>query len=110
MATPLDAISREHEQVLGQLSLLRTASLCLRMAALKPRSVVRDKGIDHLAKVLGFFDKELRLHFRREEELLFPALEKHIGLSDLLDEVDTVMGLAAGIGFGKLCDSLDCTW
>ncbi|MBI4186844.1 MAG: hemerythrin domain-containing protein [Chloroflexi bacterium] len=76
----VDIIKREHQQAEERVSLLRAASLCLRLGNLTPGSPVRDKGIDHLGKVLDFFDKGLKLHFRREEEVLFPALEKHTGV------------------------------
>lgn len=78
--TPLDVLRREHDRILENLDLLRAASLCLKLGTLKPQSPIRDKGIGHLAKVLDFFDKDVGLHFRREEAVLFPALEKHIGV------------------------------
>ncbi len=78
--SPLAILEREHERTLETLSLLRGASLCLKLGALKPGTPIREKGIDHLSKVLDFFEKDLGLHFRREEEVLFPALEKHIGV------------------------------
>ena len=77
--TTLDILKREHDRALDNLGLLRGASLCLTLSNLTPQSVVREKGIEHLSKVLDFFDKDLALHFRREEEALFPALEKHLG-------------------------------
>ena len=77
--TPLDILKREHDRVLENLGLLRGASLCLKLSNLTPQSVIREKGIEHLSKVLDFFDKDVGLHFRREEEALFPVLEKHIG-------------------------------
>ncbi len=78
--TPLDILKREHDRILDNLSLLRGASLCLTLGNLTPQSVIREKGIEHLSKVLDFFDKDVGLHFRREEEVLFPALEKHFGV------------------------------
>ena len=77
---PLEVLRREHDRTLGKISLLRAASLCLKLGAASPGSPIWDKGVDHLAKVLDFFDKDIGLHFRREEEVLFPALEKHLGL------------------------------
>lgn len=77
--SPLDVLKREHDRGLNALDLLRGASLCLKLGSLTPDSPVREKGLDHLAKVLDFFDGDLALHFRREEEVLFPALEKHVG-------------------------------
>ncbi|MDP6501527.1 MAG: hemerythrin domain-containing protein [Dehalococcoidales bacterium] len=78
--TPLESIRREHERVLDNIGLLKAAGLCLKLGTLTADSPVWGKGIDHLAKVLDFFDKDVGLHFRREEELLFPALEKHLGV------------------------------
>jgi len=78
--TLLDVLKREHDQVLESLSLLRAASLCLRLGNITPESAVKDKGIEHLSKVLDFFDTVVRLHFRREENVLLPALEKHFGV------------------------------
>jgi hemerythrin-like domain-containing protein len=78
--TPLNILKREHDRVLENLGLLHGASLCLKLGTLTPGSAVQDRGIDHLAKVLDFFDKDVALHFRREEEVLFPALEKHLGV------------------------------
>ncbi|MDP2729548.1 MAG: hemerythrin domain-containing protein [Dehalococcoidales bacterium] len=75
----VDVLKRDHDRVLETLRLLRGANLCLKLGTLTPQSAIRERGIEHLAKVLDFFDKDLKLHFRREEEILFPALEKHIG-------------------------------
>ncbi len=55
-------------------------NLCLRLGNLTPQSAIREKGTEHLSKVLDFFDKDVGLHFRREKEILFPALEKHLGV------------------------------
>ncbi len=78
--TPLDILKREHDRVLENLGLLRGASLCLKLGTLTSGSAIREKGTEHLSKVLDFFDKDVGLHFRREEEVLFPALEKHLGV------------------------------
>lgn len=79
IATPLDVLRREHERVLEQLNVLQAATLCLRVSSSVPQSPVRDNGINNLNKVIDFFDKEVKSHFQREEEVLFPAIEKHIG-------------------------------
>ncbi len=78
--TALDVLRREHERALENIGLLRAASLCLKLGTLTPNSPVWDKGLDHLTKVLDFMDTDVRLHFRREEDVLFPALEKHFGV------------------------------
>lgn len=77
--TPLDVLQREHDRVLETLGLLRAASLCLKLGTLSFQSQIWDKGVGHLEKVLDFFDKDVGLHFQREEEVLFPALDAHIG-------------------------------
>jgi len=78
--TPLDILKREHNRILENLGLLHGASLCLTLGNLTPQSAIREKGTEHLSKVLDFFDKDVGLHFRREKEILFPALEKHLGV------------------------------
>lgn len=78
--SPLAILEREHERALETLGLLRGANLCLKLGMSKPGTPLQERGIDHLSKVLDFFDKDLGLHFRREEAVLFPALEKHIGV------------------------------
>ncbi len=77
---PLDVIKREHKRVLDNIGLLRAASLCLQLSTLTSGSAIRGKGTEHLSKVLGFIDTDVRLHFRCEEEVLFPALEKHFDI------------------------------
>lgn len=78
-AEPLEILKREHTRVLESLGLFRAAGLCLKLGELAPTSAIRDKGIDHLRKVLDFFDGDVGLHFRREEEVLFPEMEKRLG-------------------------------
>ena len=78
---PLEALRREHQEAQRQLGLLRGAGLCLRAAAsgggeAQEASV---KGQSTLEKALSFLEGELKDHFRREEEGLFPALEEKIG-------------------------------
>ncbi len=78
--SPLAIVEREHERALEMLGLLRGAGICLKMGTNKGEAPIRERGLEHLAKVLGFFEKDLGLHFRREEEVLFPSLEKHLGV------------------------------
>lgn len=80
VGTSLDVLQREHDRVLENIGLLRAASLCLKLGALAPDSPIWEKGIDHLSKILDFFDKDVRLHFLREEKALFPSLERHLGV------------------------------
>ncbi|MEE8414213.1 MAG: hemerythrin domain-containing protein, partial [Dehalococcoidales bacterium] len=77
--TALDVLKREHERALDNIGLLHAASLCLNLGSRTPGSVITENWLDHLAKVLVFFEKDIGLLFRREEELLFPALEEHLG-------------------------------
>lgn len=78
-ATPLGTLLRDHEKVLEKLNVLQAASLCLRVSAQASPSPIRDNGINNLTKVIEFFDKELKTHFQQEEEIFFPAIEKHVG-------------------------------
>lgn len=80
--SPLDLLTREHESTLKWLGLLRTATLWLRAggkaseAGLVP---VLERGCSSLNRVVEFFETDLRRHFQREEQFLFPALEKRFG-------------------------------
>ena len=76
---PLEVLRKEHDRALDKIGLLRAASLCLKLGS-TTGSAIWDKGIDHLAKVTEFIDKEIALHFHREEAVLFPMLEKHLGV------------------------------
>ncbi len=76
---PLEVLRREHDRAQERIALLRAASLCLKLGSTTTGSPIWGKGTDHLAKVVEFIDKDVRLHFRREEEVLFPVLEKHLG-------------------------------
>ncbi|OGO35732.1 MAG: hypothetical protein A2147_06620 [Chloroflexi bacterium RBG_16_57_8] len=77
--SPADILKRDHDHALEIVGLLHGAGLCLKLAAMTPGTPLEERGTDHLVKVLEFFDRDLRLHFRREEDVLFPALEKHLG-------------------------------
>ncbi|MBI4285730.1 MAG: hemerythrin domain-containing protein [Chloroflexi bacterium] len=77
--TALDLLKREHDQATEQLNMLWGATLCIRLWASTPQAPIQEKGVVNVGKVLDFFDTKLRLHFRREEEVLFPLIEKHIG-------------------------------
>jgi hemerythrin-like domain-containing protein/DNA-directed RNA polymerase subunit RPC12/RpoP len=89
--SPLEVLRREHDRAQEKIALLRAASLCLKLGAATTGSPIWGKGVDHLAKVVEFIDKDVRLHFHREEVVLFPVLEKHLGTEKsptrlLLDE------------------------
>ena len=93
VAGPLETLRREHEEAQKRLALLKGASLCLRAAAKggSQAGETYQQGLLTLGRVLHFLDTELRDHFRREEEGLFPMLQGHMGkdgspLSVLLSE------------------------
>ncbi len=58
-------LSREHQVVLSRLGELEDA--------------LKDLDLAVLEDVLRFFEVDLPLHRRKEEEILFPALARHIG-------------------------------
>ena len=76
---PLEILRKEHDRALEKIGLLKAAGLCLRLGS-TTGSAIWGKGIDHLAKVMEFIDKDIMLHFHREEEVLFPVLEKYLGI------------------------------
>lgn len=73
------ALTREHERIREIIGILKGASLCLKMGTRSPHSEITDRGLEQMLNVVEFFEKTVGPHFRREEEVLFPALEKHIG-------------------------------
>jgi hemerythrin-like domain-containing protein/DNA-directed RNA polymerase subunit RPC12/RpoP len=80
--TALDLMEREHDHALRNLGLLRGAVLCLRVSGkneASAQSPVIAKALEDLNKVFEFIDGDVRDHFRHEEEVLFPLLEKHLG-------------------------------
>ena len=74
----LDALRREHDRVLETIGLLRGVSLCFKFDNLGTQSPLRDRGVGHLEKVIEFFDKDVQRHFRLEEDVLFPAINRHL--------------------------------
>ncbi len=79
--TPLDSLVKEHEEALTRLALLRATTVCLKVKANSPSdqsapSLKND--MEHLGQIMGFFEGELKDHFRKEEEGLFPILERHV--------------------------------
>ena len=61
-------LSQEHKVVLEKLLVLEGALPAL--------------DVDAIEEVLHFMEESLPLHRQKEEELLFPALGKHIGVED----------------------------
>ena len=78
--TPLDVLRQEHRQAEQHLNMLRAAVFCLNMGTMTTKSPVQDKGAGYMEEALDFFDTELRKHFHREEQILFPAVETHLGV------------------------------
>ena len=76
--SPLAILEREHERALEIIGLLRGAGLCLKMSVSNTKTPLRKRGVDHLEKVLSFFDRDLKLHFLREEKVLFLAMDRYI--------------------------------
>ena len=61
-----EALSREHQEVLRQLDLFEEA--------------IEKSDVEGLRGTLRFFDERIVLHRRKEEEILFPVVGRHIGL------------------------------
>ena len=83
---PLDVLRLAHRTALGELALLEKSTAALR----------RNEGTawEDLDTVFGFFDGELKVHFRHEEEIIFPYLARVIGregpIAAMLDEHQTL--------------------
>lgn len=83
---PLDILRLAHRTALGELELLENSA----------KSLKQNNGIARgdLEKVFGFFDRELKVHFRHEEEIVFPYLARVIGregpIAAMLDEHQTL--------------------
>jgi hemerythrin-like domain-containing protein len=78
-STATEMLRKDHDQALQIVGLLHGAGLCMRIAGTMSTAALEERGTNHLVKVLEFFDRDLRTHFRREEEVLFPAMENHLG-------------------------------
>ena len=83
---PLDLLRLAHRTALGELELLEKSAASLK----------RNDGMawGDLDKVFNFFDVELKVHFRHEEEIVFPYLARVIGregpIAAMLDEHQTL--------------------
>lgn len=111
----VNTLRREHDEAQKQIALLKAAVLCLGASAKAsspyPAQVI-EQSMVRVRSVLTFFDREMRLHFRREEDDLFPALDGHIGREGspsrvLLVEHVQVWELVDCLkeGLGKLAES-----
>lgn len=83
---PLDMLRRAHQNALGELDWLEKSARELTAGAADGGSA--------FGKVFPFFDNELKVHFRHEEEILFPYLARVIGregpIVAMLDEHQTL--------------------
>ncbi len=80
-AGPLDSLTAEHDEALKRLASLRTAMLFYGLVAKHPEQAsypVMKQSMDTLGEVMAFFDRQMREHFRREEDVLFPLLDRHM--------------------------------
>ncbi len=69
----LRLLSEGHDFALGKLSELESVACELRDSKICPDT------LDRLDKAIGFFHKEVEEHFKQEEMVLFPVMEKIIG-------------------------------
>lgn len=79
---PIHKLAQDHDEVAKRIGLLKASTLCLRAGSRGIASQTistLQQAIQTLKQVLQFFDDELSGHFRREEEGLFPILERHLG-------------------------------
>ncbi|MBI4334512.1 MAG: hemerythrin domain-containing protein [Chloroflexi bacterium] len=80
-STPLDTLVKEHEEALTKLAQLRATTVCLKVKATAPADKAAPSfqvDLDHLNDIIAFFDGDLRRHFSREENALFPIVDRHI--------------------------------
>lgn len=69
---PISELMDEHQAVLR---LLEETSFLLAKAQASDQA----QWVSRLDAMSAFFQNDVALHFRKEEEALFPAMEKHIG-------------------------------
>jgi hemerythrin-like domain-containing protein len=68
MSKPTEILSNDHKKVLEKLKVMEQTIKDLKSPNVK----------NTLLDLEGFFKKEVELHFRKEEEALFPEIEKFI--------------------------------
>lgn len=83
-----DMLTAEHETVLGKLAELEAA--------------VNGKDRKGVLAILPFFEEDIRLHRRKEEEVLFPAIGRYVGVEGgpigcMLHEHEEEKGLVAAM-------------
>ncbi len=71
----LEELKKEHQEVLSQLDTLEVAIVELA----KEQAGIDSEALRVSEAVIQFLDKDLDIHFRKEEEVLFPALSGYVG-------------------------------
>ncbi|MBI4288487.1 MAG: hemerythrin domain-containing protein [Chloroflexi bacterium] len=80
-AGPIQSLAHEHDEGIKRLGILKGATLCLRAGSRSSDAASTQtlgQAVRNVGEVLNFFDAELRKHFQREEDGLFPLMEKHL--------------------------------
>jgi hemerythrin-like domain-containing protein len=74
---PLAALRIEHEEIRHALNKLEGY---LKKTASAESDEDRNNLINQLSGITAFMDKDMEIHFKREEEALFPVLGNYIGI------------------------------
>ncbi len=74
---PLAVLRMEHEEIRDVLNKFEGY---LKKTASAEKGEDRDNLINQLSEITAFMDKDLEIHFKREEEALFPVLGNYIGI------------------------------
>jgi hemerythrin-like domain-containing protein len=74
---PLAALLIEHEEIRAVLNKLEG---CLKKTGSASSGESVNSLINQLNEITAFMDKDLEIHFKREEEALFPVLGNYIGM------------------------------
>ncbi len=74
---PLEALRMEHE---GIRDVLNKFEGYLKKAAAAESDENGNNLINRLSEIAAFMDKDMEIHFKREEEALFPVLGNYIGV------------------------------
>ncbi|MHB1697728.1 MAG: hemerythrin domain-containing protein [bacterium] len=74
---PLAALQIEHEEIRAVLNKLEG---CLKKAGSASSGESVNSLINQLNEITSFMDKDLEIHFKREEDALFPVLGNYIGM------------------------------
>ena len=95
---PLEALRMEHEEIRDVLNKFEGY---LKKAASAESDEDRNNLINRLSEITAFMDKDLEIHFKREEEALFPVLGNYIGVETgpinvMLIEHNNCRDLSAG--------------